>query len=117
MAGAASAGSYDNRSIVLPQDFPSANLLRARGITSAVIVHDRTGRPQEDLCHVLLRWQQGGISLSFQNVTGERGALVVAPPSSFRRGWYRIIALLGLRRSNVGGFGAVVPEATSGGYG
>jgi hypothetical protein len=29
------------------------------------------------------------------------------------RAWYVAIALFGLRRSNVGGFGAMIPEQTS----
>ncbi len=39
----------------------------------------------------------------------------VRPPSRFRRAWYRVIALLALRRSDVGGFGGSIPEQTSGG--
>jgi hypothetical protein len=117
MTGYPVPGTYDNRSIVLPQDFPSANLLRSRGINTAVLVREGTGRPQEDLSHVLLRWQRGGISLKAQNLNGEEDNLVVTPPSLFRRAWYRVIALLKLRRNNVGGFGALVPEASSGGYG
>jgi hypothetical protein len=37
----------------------------------------------------------------------------------FRLAWYAVIALMGLRRTNVGGFGAVVPESSgrSGFYG
>ena len=41
----------------------------------------------------------------------------MSPPSWFRRAWYVAIALMGLRRSNVGGFGSMVPERTSSGSG
>jgi hypothetical protein len=39
--------------------------------------------------------------------------VTVPKPSSFKLAWYAAIALLGLRRSNVGGFGSMVPENTS----
>jgi len=32
-----------------------------------------------------------------------------------RRAWYVAVALLGLRRANVGGFGGVIPQQTGGG--
>ena len=35
----------------------------------------------------------------------------------FRRAWYRALTLSGLRRNNAGGFGAVIPMPSSGGYG
>jgi hypothetical protein len=118
MSGRAAPGTYDNSSIALPQDFPSATMLRSRGIKAVVVLQEREGAPARDLCHVLLRWQQGGLNLYTHLVHGgETAPLVVAPPSLFRKAWYRMVALLGLRRSNVGGFGALVPEASSGGYG
>lgn len=117
MLGHPRPGAYDNRSIVLPQDFPSATMLVARGIRSVVWVRRGVGKPAEDLRHVLLRWQQAGLGLRHEAVDGGDGDLIVDPPTRFRKAWYALIALLGLRRSNVGGFGAIVPEATSGGYG
>jgi hypothetical protein len=38
--------------------------------------------------------------------------LTVPAPSRFRLAWYAAVALLGFRRSNVGGFGSTVPEQT-----
>lgn len=117
MNGRPAPGAYDNRSIVLPQDFPSATMLVARGIRTVVLVQPEVGNPRQDLSHVLLRWQQAGLELRQEAVSGAVETLVVTPPSLYRKAWHRMIALLGLRRSNVGGFGAAVPEATSGGYG
>ena len=112
-------GRFDNRWLILPQDFPSANYLRARGIGEVILVQREEEAPQEDLAHVLLRWRQAGMELYVAAVrgTGRPRELHVRPPSFFRRAWYRAIALMGLRRSNVGGFGAVIPEPSSGGYG
>jgi len=116
MTGRPSPGAYDNRSIVLPQDFPSATMLVSYGIREVVLVQLGTGEPRQDLSHVLLRWQQAGLALRRESTRGEEEALTLSAPSWFRKAWYRMIALFGLRRSNVGGFGATVPEATSGAY-
>ncbi len=112
-------GSYDNRSICLPQDFPSATRLRAGGIEEAVVVTAGDGPIAEDLAHVLLAWQQGGVRLLLWPQDGSAPhPLTVTPPSRFRRFWYRVVALSGLRRADVGGFGAQVPipSARHGGF-
>lgn len=107
-------GRFDNRWLVFPQDFPSATYLRSRGIGRALLVQEREGAPREDLAHVLRRWQLGGIELTATTAGAERvRSLHVAAPSLFRRAWYRVMATMGLRRSNVGGFGAVVPIPTA----
>jgi hypothetical protein len=116
MEGAPSPGSYDNRWVTLPQDFPSATFLRSRGITRAVLIQDSARTPKEDLSHVLLRWKEGGIELRWLTLQdGGTGELQVSPPSYFRKAWYRVMAMLNLRRNDVGGFGGPVPEASAGG--
>jgi hypothetical protein len=109
-------GKFDNRWMVFPQDFPSATMLLRRGIGRALIVQDGD-RVRDDLAHVVLRWQQAGITLSTTDTgPGERvRPLLVSKPRLYRRAWYRVLAMLGLRRSNVGGFGSVVPIASSSG--
>jgi hypothetical protein len=110
-------GSYDNRWVVFPQDFPSGTFLRSRGIAEVIVLHDRSGI-QEDLAHVLLRWQETGIRM-LAVAPGDTSPreFTVKKPSWFRRVWYRAIALAGLRRNNAGGFGGVIPTAGGGGYG
>ena len=120
LLGAGEPGRYDNRWVVLPQDFPSAVFLGSRGIRETVLIQRGESRPAEDLSHVLYRWQQAGIRMrTIDLVTGRTDDLRVNRPSWFRAAWYVAIALLGLRRSNVGGFGSMVPEQTarSGFYG
>lgn len=117
MKGSPQPGRFDNRWLVFPQDFPSAAFLASRGIRRVLVVqHD--AEPRDDLAHVLLRWQRAGIELSVAAPAAADAArpLVVKPPSRFRRAWYRALAVMGLRRSNVGGFGAPVPmpSASSG---
>jgi hypothetical protein len=114
-------GAYDNRWIVLPQDFPSGSLLRSRGIGDATLLQRGSLTIPADLAHVLRRWQDAGMRLRVVEVASGRAAenVVVPKPSRFKLAWYAAIALLGLRRSNVGGFGSMIPEATrrSGFYG
>ena len=118
MVGVPAPGTYDNRSMVLPQDFPSATFLRSRGIRDILYVQRRVLEPADDLRHVLLRWQQAGMRLfSIAPEMEARQELHVSPPSMFRRAYYRLKALMGLRRHNVAGFGAVVPMPSAGGYG
>jgi hypothetical protein len=113
--GAATPGWYDNRWVALPQDFPSGTLLRSRGIADVtLLLRDESG-PSEDLAHVLLRWQKAGLRVRVVDLATGRieDNVQVREPSFFRRAWYVAIAVFGLRRSNVGGFGAMVPEQTS----
>jgi hypothetical protein len=111
-------GKFDNRWMVFPQDFPSGTYLRAAGIGEVLLIADGTSA-REDLAHVLLRWQQAGVRILAAPATrGERPReLVIKEPSLFRRAWYRVVALSGLRRNDAGGFGAIIPIASSGSYG
>lgn len=113
-------GQFDNRSVVFPQDFPSARFLIDRGIRRIVLVQSRGHeQPEDDLAHVLLRWQEGGLQLFVRpGASPDVQPLRVSQPSHFRSLWYRALVSLGLRRHSAGGFGSVVPEPSSGrGYG
>jgi hypothetical protein len=108
-------GVFDNRWIVFPQDFPSAVFLKTHEIDKALLLQN--GREvREDLAHVLLRWQEAGVEIQLASLTAGEGIrpLQVKKPPLYRRAWYRLVAILGLRRNNVGGFGAVVPIASAG---
>lgn len=108
---------FDNRWMVFPQDFPSARFLADHGIRQVVLV--QAGHPsfQEDLSHVLLRWQEAGISILSKSPLNTQEPLLiqVARPSRFKSLWYRALALFGFRRSSVGGFGSFVPGHSSAG--
>lgn len=115
------AGAYDNRWVVLPQDFPSGALLASRGIKSVTVLQRGSALLlfANDLIHVLRRWQEQGIRIDVVEIDTQKTQtnVTVPAPTSFRRAWYVALALLGLRRSNVGGFGSIVPHNTGGGYG
>jgi len=110
--------AFDNRWMVFPQDFPSARFLLARGIRKVVFVHDSfQTQPQEDLAHILLRWQEAGIAVESKSARfGEAPVPIrVTRPYRFRAAWYRALAVLGLRRNDAGGFGSYPPAPSSGG--
>jgi hypothetical protein len=111
-------GQYDNRSIVLPQDFPSAARLKAHRLTTVLLCH-AAAAPAKDLTHILRRWQEGGVTLLQSTpASGPRpGPLHVSRPFLFRSILQAWIAQRGLRRSSAGGFGAPVPLPSEGGYG
>jgi hypothetical protein len=108
---------FDNRSVCFTTDFPSANFLIAQGMRSAVLVQFVGDQPQPDLAHVLRRWQDGGIAIHLKNidVPGPPRICKIARPSWFAAMFQRALAMAGLRRGGLGGFGAWVPDSSSGG--
>ena len=82
-----------------------------------VFVHDTFQvQPQEDLAHILLRWQEAGIAVESKSARfGEVPVPIrVTRPYRFRAAWYRALAVLGLRRNDAGGFGGYPPPSSSG---
>jgi hypothetical protein len=106
-------GVFDNRWVVFPTDFPSANFLAAQGILGVQVVH--RGELPGDLLDVLQIWQRQGISLSQIDLeaTGAPGPLTWSRmwASGLSRLARRLWVLMSLRRNPRGGFGGLVPEA------
>jgi len=114
-SGALQPGRFDNRWAVIPQDFPSAERLLQNGIKGVFV---RAASIQQDLAHVLRRYQEKGLALSILTAETEKiERLEVPQPSGFRGLWYRLGVVARLRRNATGGFGAVipVPSTSSGG--
>ena len=118
-------GDFDNRSVSLPTDFPSAAFLQSRGVTRALLVLGLRGRttlsaqPASDLAHTLLRWQNAGISMFScsldENLEGSEPAeLEITRPSWFGAIWHNALSLVGLRRNPMGGFGGTLPRPSAG---
>jgi hypothetical protein len=108
-------GRYDNRWCLVPQDMPSAEFLLAAGIKRVVVVGARL---QDDLAHVLYRYQEANLPISHAAKQGDAPRPVqVAKPSSYKSLWYRLGVFAGLRRNSAGGFGAMTPDASTGGSG
>jgi hypothetical protein len=112
MQGTPVPGRYDNRWVTFPQDFPSAGLMRMRGIKRCYLLLDGK-RVADDLAHVLKRWQDAGIEM----LDAESGQPVqVQTPPLYKALYYRWSALIGLKPNSFGGFGAAIPIVTSRGY-
>lgn len=113
--GVPSPGRFDNRWVTVPQDFPSAMKLMTEGIRSIQVIR---AKASDDLAHVLLRWQQGGVRLSVREPPYALSApVIVSAPSRFRSLWYRVLVAAGLRRNSAGGFGSIVPDPSTAGGG
>ena len=112
-------GDFDNRWVIFPQDFPSANFLLSRGIRSMILAQEAVCQPRSDLAHAMLRWQQAGVQILVCDVRKDDPpqALQITRPGNFRRLWYRALVLAGLRRNSAGGFGGRIPEASDWGAG
>lgn len=112
-----SPGYFDNRWVVLPQDFPSARFLLSQDITAICLVNQKGDAPPRDLAHVLHRWQLERLPIQLMGLENGQPAapITVARPSYFGALWYRWLTLFGLRRHAGGGFGSVVPIPSSSG--
>jgi hypothetical protein len=113
-------GMFDNRSVSLPTDFPSANLLLSRGIKRVALVQASDVAPQADLAHTLLRWQEAGLRMNALSLSDDVKRLlpiIVQRPGLFRMMWQRMTVLAGLRRNPLGGFGGMLPVPSEGGIG
>jgi hypothetical protein len=110
-------GTFDNRSVSLTTDFPSATFLKAHGIDGVILVQHHLGQPQSDLAHTLRQWQEGGLKIHLKrpNFPGVSVEFEVARPPRFRWLWHRLLATFRLRRSPMGGFGDYVPVPGSSG--
>jgi len=111
----ASPGCYDNRWAVVPQDIPSAARLTAGGIRRVVL---RAADVQDDLAHVLRRYQEGGLPVDLSAPGRDRPERLDVPrPRWLRSIWARLLVLAHLRRNAAGGFGALIPIPGSSGMG
>jgi len=112
-------GRFDNRWITFPTDFPSAVLLREQEIGRVVLVQAaaRKMTPQPDLGHTLRRWQAGGIAV-WVKAFADPGApvpTVLRGPSRLGELFDRMFAIFRLRRSVLGGYGGMIPDASAAG--
>lgn len=112
----ADPGLFDNRSVVLATDFPSARLLASKGIGSAVLLTGSPTHLQEDLEQVLRAWQREGLPLFVQR-RGDPAPpepLLLPRPALLSGLWFRLAVWFGLRRNPAGGFGDFVPFPSAG---
>ena len=113
MSGWKQPGAYDNRWSVFPQDMPSAAYLIENGIDTVILL---SASMQEDLRHILYRYDHQGIKIFTQDGGGYRRERV-GEPAGFMSVFYRFQVMMGLRRNPAGGFGGMIPlpQDTEGG--
>ena len=111
MAGGKGPGKYDNRWCIFPQDMPSASFLTKQRINKVIV---RTHNVQDDLLHILHRYQEQKISI-LQSVDDTVTEISAPAPLWFKSMFYRFKVILGLTRNSAGGFGGLIPEAQHGG--
>lgn len=111
-------GHFDNRSVSLPTDFPSATFLLAHGVRRAIVVQPSgLGQPQPDLTHTLRRWQEAKIQILLHEIDRPNPPrqIDIAKPSWFGHVWHNFLVRAGLRRNAMGGFGGFLPVPSEGG--
>ena len=110
-------GEFDNRSVCFTTDFPSANFLSTHGIRGVLLVQRERLEPQTDLAHMLRRWQDAGLPLQRLRIEQptEPERFEVKRPSWYRAMFQRALMAFGLRQALGGGFGAWIPDSSSGG--
>jgi len=118
MKGRPTPGQFDNRWVVFPQDLPSATFLKSRGIKNIVVIQPEALSLGEDLSQVLSLWKRNGLDIRASGETAQermdpKGLKSVSRFNLARTAFaVWMISSLGLRRNNVGGFGAIVPTET-----
>jgi len=108
---------FDNRSVSFTTDFPSGTFLRTHRVHRVILVQKSGAILGADLAHILRRWQDGGIRIErvWFDAPALPELLQVPRPSWYRIMFQRALASFGLHRASGGGFGAWIPEASSGG--
>ena len=114
MTGEKVPGKYDNRWCIFQQDMPSASFLSEQRINKIIV---RTDKRQDDLLHILHRYQEQKIKI-FQCVLDKVMDMTVTKPSRMKSLFYRFSVIFGLTYNSAGGFGGQIPEPGSiGGFG
>jgi hypothetical protein len=109
-------GDYDNRWVVFPQDFPSAEMLQSKGIIGVVVVQSDGKPPQDDLREVLIRYQRSNLPVLSLDLSANRSAEPIELPRRRPWRWLRALVLvgLGLHANSAGGFGSIIPTPSAG---
>ena len=111
-------GHFDNRSVSLPSDFPSATFLQSRGIRRAMLVQPAAaGQAQPDLAHTLRRWQEAQLEILLYAIDANAPPhpIDVPKPSWFGHVWHNLLVRARFRRNAMGGFGGFLPVPSEGG--
>lgn len=108
-------GWFDNRSILRESDLPTADYLKANGITQVILIWSNQ-KLQTDLRAVLLSWQDAGIAIAEQasQVPWSPSNFSVPRPSALKVWWNKLLLRFGYRLNSSGSFGRFVHSSGSG---
>ncbi len=107
---------FDNRWVVFASDFPSADLLLARGVRRIILFREGPLRVPNDLVPILSTFRRAGLELYAKNVDSAAppGPCALPRGVSLRRIWIERIVPLALGRRATGEFGAWIPKPQGG---
>ena len=87
---------------------PSSDFIKKHGIKRVVV---RSEYINDDLSHVLLRYQNNGIDIYIvREINSEPQKLKIRKPTRFKSLSYRFKVMFGLKRNSTGGFGSYILE-------
>jgi hypothetical protein len=102
-------GYYDNRSVCMPGDFPSASTLKSAGIRRAALIQSGGERPAVDLAETLCAWQEAGIALLVARAdTASPASLCTLARPSWLRRFLHDFTSMGLLSNASGVFGGLL---------
>ncbi len=107
-------GTFDNRYYIDDSILPGLETLKKAGIRHIVHLSMKLNdQPNPDLTPFLIEAHEAGMALR-KVALGDEATW--AQPQPMDKPFKTTIPLLGFRRSDMGGFGKMVPEASEGGY-
>ena len=107
-------GSFDNRYYIDDSILPGIRTLKEAHIRRVVHLRLKEGDdPLPDLVPFLIEAHDAGIDLEYVTL---RDKSTWSQPKSMRKPMKRKLPIRGFRRSDMGGFGKLVPEPSEGGY-
>jgi hypothetical protein len=100
---------FDNRSISVVADFPSADTLRKRGISRVLLIRRWYLLVPGDLVGTLAAWHAAGLAIELHDVASERAPEAWSPPRLLwlHRFWFQSVLPRLLFRDDSGAFGAL----------
>jgi hypothetical protein len=107
-------GTFDNRSMTFPTDFPSAAKLREYSI-SHVLVIQQSAKLQDDLTYTLRQWQESGLPIELlePGPHAQRRPCAIRKVTTLGLWWMRVVTFLTFRRDRRGSFGGMLVEPSS----
>jgi hypothetical protein len=108
--------AFYNVSTLFETDFPSAEFLRAVGLTGVLWLCERERVPAADLGYVLRLWQRGGLALGVKRLSEWGGLRPLAGGGLWLlyRFLHRLWASISLRPCPMGGYGDFLPGPSGG---